>query len=819
MYTFRPCTERAIRLRDAVRNRLIVADPSKYRIQMEAEKLYKKYPPILQKAYMNRYVMERIHLNIQKDEYFVGGLGHKGWGEAHAERWMMVDIENTWPILEDGLHHAPLDDPYYSYQKLAVSPEDLKELHAIFAEKFRLSGGMDALDWAPDGAEQYFETQATDYGKLGGFPLHMPPGHLTPGFQNIMKSGYGAIRRQAREWLDAHEGNIMGDDIGKYMFYKAAEVSCDAVEILSHRYAEMLRGLAAGEDTAPEKKAEYLDRADSLDWIATETPRTFWEACQMAMLYNCYLKTDNDPYVTSLGRFDQYTWPYLKKELDEGTITLEQAQEYVDGFFLKINTFWGGGFGKIAQEYGVGVSYQHTTIGGVIPETGEDATNEITYMVLETMARLELNDPTISLRVNQNTPKKLWDLAMEAARRVGGLPLLQNDEVIIPAAMRELGFSLEDARNFAFIGCQEITGSGNDYPAPNGSSMGHAGIFWAIVLDMTLNNGVNPINGAKAPDRVCSGYLTDFKTYDELLAAYEKMCDYMLTWSATLNNLTEHEFYRLFPYPNLSISIEGCMESGKDVSEGGAKYNSFGGKAVGLATTADSLTALKYMIYDHHYVDQKTYLDAILANWEGPEYEALRQRVLNEVPHYGNNDPYADAQMKYVIDLYYNMSRRYCTERASVYKCGTFGASDHVVQGEITWATPDGRKTGEPIADASSPAQGRDTHGPTSVFNSSTFFDHSRFMDGMALNVKIHPTALAAEGGVTKLENITQAYFDNGGMEVQYNILDNETLRKAQADPDSYHNLVVRIAGFSAYFVDMTEQMQNDIISRYEHKI
>ena len=818
MYTFRPCTERAVRLRDAVRDRLMVADPSKYRIQLDAEYKYAKYPPILQKAYITRYVMERIHLNIQEDEYFVGSLGNKGWGAAYFERWMMADIENTWPILEDGLHHAPDDDPYYSHQKMAVSPEDLKELRAIFQERFDRNGGVMALDWAPDGADVYFETQATDYGKLGGWPLHMPPGHLTPGFQNILKQGYGAIRKKAQDWLDAHEGNIMGNDMGRYMFYKAAAVSCDATETLTRRYAELLRGLAAG-DVTPEKKAEYEDRAASLDWIATETPRTFWEACQMAMLYNCYLKTDNDPYVTSLGRFDQYTWPYLKKELDEGTITLERAQEYVDGFFLKINTFWGGGFGKNTQETGVGVSYQHTTIGGVIPETGEDATNEITYMVLQTMARLDLHDPTISLRINRNTPKNLWDLAMAASQRVGGLPLLQNDEVIVPAVQRELGFTLEDARNFAFIGCQEITGSGNDYPCPNGSAMGHAGIYWAIALDMTINNGVNPINGAKAPDKVCFGYLPDFKTYDELLAAYEKMCDWMLTWSATLNNLTEHEFYRLFPYPNLSISIEGCMESGKDVSEGGAKYNSFGGKAVGLATTADSLTALKYMIYDRKLVDPQTYLDAVLANWEGKEYEALRQRVLHEVPHYGNDDPYADDQMKYLIDLYYNMSRKYSTHRTSIYKCGTFSASDHVVQGEITWATPDGRKTGEPIADASSPAQSRDVNGPTSVFNSSTYFDHSHFMDGMALNLKIHPTALTAEDGVTKLENITQAYFENGGMEVQYNILDNETLRKAQADPDSYHNLVVRIAGFSAYFVDMTEQMQNDIISRYEHRI
>ncbi|MBQ1516483.1 MAG: formate C-acetyltransferase/glycerol dehydratase family glycyl radical enzyme, partial [Lachnospiraceae bacterium] len=221
--------------------------------------------------------------------------------------------------------------------------------------------------------------------------------------------------------------------------------------------------------------------------------------------------------------------------------------------------------------------------------------------------------------------------------------------------------------------------------------------------------------------------------------------------------------------------------------------------------------------FDKKIVTGEEFLQAILDNWEG--HEALRQRVLNEVPHYGNNDPYADAEMKYVMDLYYNITRKFSTCRCTTYKCGTFGASDHVVQGEITWATPDGRKTGEPIADASSPAQGRDTNGPTAVFNSAVKFEHGHFMDGMALNLKIHPSSLQRDDGAQKLADMTRAYFDEGGMEIQYNVVDSATLRKAQENPDEYHNLVVRIAGFSAYFVDMTPEMQEDIIVRAEHRV
>ena len=814
MYTFKPCTDRIERMRAKVRDRLIVADAEKMRLKMEATAKYRNFPPVIKSPMESLYVISNMPIDIEEDEYFVGDMGNKHWGAAEGAMWLMADIEHTWPIEEDGLHHAPDDDPLYSHQKLAIAPEDLKQMRELFAKQMSANGGIRAEDWLPDGAEDLFRLQACTYGRPGGFPVMLPPGHLTPGFQNILRQGYGAIRKQAQDWMDARKGNIMGDDMDKYMFYKAATVACDGAITLTRRYADKAREKAQSAPT-PERKAELEKMAAGLDWIAENPARTFWEACQQIMLYHVFLKVDNGPGVTSMGRFDQNVWPYLKKELEEGTITEDQAQELVDAFFLKLNIFYGGGFGKTIQTAGIGHIGQHTTIGGCIPATGEDAVNPVSYMVLEAIARLELHEPTVSLRVTKNTPDKMWECALATSMRVGGLPLLQNDDVIIPGLMRELGFSLEDARDFSFIGCQEIVGSGNDYPAPNGMSMGHNGIYWPIAMTMSINDGINPMNGQQAPECARSGYLPDMKTYEDVCAAFEKLATWMMTWSATLNNYSEHEQPRLFPFPNLSISTTGCMEKGKDVSEGGAKYNSYGGTATGLATVADSLTTIKYMVYDKKLVSGKELLDAVVANWEG--YEDLRQTIINEVPHYGNADPYADAQMKYVMDLYYSITRKFSTARCKVYRCGMFGAADHVAQGEITWATPDGRKTGTPIADAMSPVQGKDVNGPTAVFTSSCCFDHSRYMDGMAVNLKIHPTALAGDEGITKLKNMTQAYFDLGGMECQYNVVDAATLRKAQENPDDYHNLVVRIAGYSAYFVDMTEAMQNDVISRAEH--
>ncbi|MBR7076131.1 MAG: hypothetical protein IKI32_04315, partial [Lachnospiraceae bacterium] len=272
MYTFRPYTERVARLRDAVRDRLMVADAAKSRLQLEALKKYRKYPPILQKPYISLYVLERMPLNIQEDEYFFGNLGCKGFGNAGGMMWLSADIENTWPIQEDGLHHAPLDDPFYSKQLMAISPEDLKELRAIAKERAEILGGFGAQDWLPDGVEELFCLQANPSGKIGGWPIYLPPGHLTPGYQNIIRDGYGKIRKQAQDWLDEREGNIMGDDIGKYMFYKAATVACDGAITLTRRYADLARELAE-KATDPAKKAEYESRAESLDWIATETPR------------------------------------------------------------------------------------------------------------------------------------------------------------------------------------------------------------------------------------------------------------------------------------------------------------------------------------------------------------------------------------------------------------------------------------------------------------------------------------------------------------------------------------------------------------------
>ena len=532
------------------------------------------------------------------------------------------------------------------------------------------------------------------------------------------------------------------------------------------------------------------------------------------MMYQVMIQIESVFPSPALGRFDQYTWPYLKKDLEAGTITPDQAQEIVDAFFLKANCFYGAGPAKLVNTTGIGNTYQHTTLGGVDPVTGEDATNPVTYMVLETVGRLKLHDPTISLRFNKNSPDKLWACALETSKLVGGLPLYQNDEVIIPSLVSELGMRLEDARDYGIIGCQEIVCCGKDYPAPNGIHPPHASVWWGSILNMAINNGINPFNGEQAS--VTTDYLYNMTSIDEVKEAIRKMAHHIMRMFISTNNYAESISQHCAQQAILSISIDDCMAKGRDVVNGGARYNSYGGTATGLATVADSISTIKYMCFDKKLITTRELYDAWMANWEG--YEPLRQRILREVPHYGNNDPYVDEELKWCVELYYECCRECRSMRSKVYKAGLYGASDHVAQGYITFATPDGRKTGTPIADAMSPAQSRDKNGPTAVFESCCVFDHHHYMGGIALNLRLHPSVLANEEGMDKVRDMTKEYFENGGLEVQYNVVDTDTLRAAQKDPAKYRDLVVRIAGYSAYFVELGTDLQNDIISRNENR-
>ncbi len=816
MYQFRGVTDRIKEMHEIIRNRVIYNDAERMIIVTDAYKKNDGMLPIIKRPLALLELCKRISIRIEDWELIVGSRGPHTFTSPQYPEWNMSDwvvepvINGEWTLRDDGLYHNP-DDELIRH---VISPEDFE---AIMERrdfwKTRKVGTM-ADAWQPDYYEELKRLEVSSYCPKGLGLVALPAGHLVAGYKKIINTGYKAIRDQAQGWMDAHYGNLMGDDVDKYLFYKSVVIACDAATILIKRYSALAAEKAASCKDA-KRKAELLMMADGLNNISEYPARTFWEACQATMMYQLILYIDTRAPSYALGRFDQYTWPFLKKDLDEGRISLDEAQEIVDAFFLKANCFYSAGPAKLTDTTGVGNTYQHTTLGGVDPLTGEDATNPVTFMALETPARLKLHDPIISLRFNKNTPDELWSCAIETSKAVGGLPLFQNDEVIIPSLQKELGFELKDARDYGIIGCQEIVGCGTDYPAPNGIHPPHASILWGTVMNMAINNGINPLNGEQSS--VKTGYLYDMKSMDEVRDALTKMGTHIMKMFVSTNNYAEYISSKTAMQAPLSMSIEGCMEKGLDVVQGGAKYNSYGGTATGLATIADCLNTIKYMCFEKKLCTTKELYDAWMANWVG--YEELRQKVIALVPHYGNGNPEADKELKFCTDLYYNISKQLHSKRSKVYKCGLYGASDHIAQGKITYATIDGRKTGDPIADAMSPAQGRDKNGPTAVFNSTCCFDHSHFMGGVCLNMRIHPSALSRDDGVAKLRDMTKTYFANKGLEVQYNVVDTETLKKAQKDPDSYKDLVVRIAGYSAYFIELGRDLQNDIISRTENML
>ena len=816
MYEFCPATDRVRRIREKIRDRVLRLDSERGILITEASKKYENIVPIIRRPLLTRELVKNMTIRIEDDEIIVGNKGPYFFSSPASPEWntsdWIVDAVKSgeWTMREDGLYHNPDDEEV----RQCISQEDYDALVDVYEYWKNRKVGTVADAWQPDGFLELQNSYATDYRPNGMGLIALPAGHLIAGYKKIITVGYRAIYEQAQAWLKEHRGNLMGEDVNKDLFYEAASIICESAMILGHRYADKAEEMRDA-CTDPARKAELTMMAEGLRHIAEYPARNFYEAVQGIMLYQVFLAIDTRTPSPALGRFDQYTWPYLKKELEEGTITMEYAQEIVDCFFLKANCYYAAGPGKLVATTGVGNTYQHTTLGGVDPDTGEDATNPVTYMVLETVGRLKLHDPTISLRFNKNSPDKLWDCAIATSKLVGGLPLYQNDEVIIPGIVQELGFELRDARDYGIIGCQEIVGCGNDYPAPNGCHPPHASILWGTVMNMALNNGVNPYNNAEVSLK--TGYLYEMTDIGQVRDAIAAMGEYIMRMYITMNNYAEAMAQYSATQTALSISIEGCMENGKDCVNGGAKYNSYGGTATGLATLADALTTIKYMCFDKKIITTRELYDAWIANWEG--YEPLRQRILNEVPHYGNADPYADMELKWCVELYYNICQKLYSVRSKVYKSGLYGASDHIMQGKVTWATLDGRRFGEPIADAMSPSQSRDSNGPTAVFQSTLVFDHHHYMGGIALNLRMHPTVLSNQGGVDKLRDMTKAYFENGGMEVQYNVVDTATLKAAQLEPTQYRDLVVRIAGYSAYFVELGRDLQNDIIARNENMI
>ena len=804
----------------------ITFNTERIKLYTEYYKAHEAEHPLLKRAGAMYYWVANREINVFDGDIFVGSPGPK-------KRMLSANVEWGVKWIPGVVEEETFKEAWQSGPNVYMSEEQrqvLVEAYDYWKDRAIgpcVSGVLTDDVWANLGNGACIgggSTSATaDYRQVGG----ITQGHYVANFNKAVNVGFGEVRRQALAIMEEHRGRIFGDWARKHVFYQAVVRVCDAAILLAERYAAACRDKAAG-TADPEERAELARMADSLDWIMKNPARTYREGLQAMMLYQLMLAADAQQHGQSTGRIDQYVGNLLERQLEEGSITLDEAQELTDAYVLRFtdvmisHVFYlnnrriiavnrkGGNLYSSLYESTVPSGHNAITIGGRGPD-GSDESNVVTRLFLKSLGRLSLPDPTVALRIHKNTPDEIWELAIESSKKAGGIPQFQNDEVIIPTLMR-WGLSEKDACNYSIVGCVEPAGTGCEWPACGNTG---ANSVWNMmdVVQITLNGGVNPHTGKTAlPCKM----LYEYDSFEELKDTFEKEMKYLLDWTVSYASLYEMAFAENFPCVVASAMMEGCMESGKDVTEGGAKYNRTGLTACGTANVADSLMAIKKLCFDEKRVTTREMYDALQADWEG--YEDLRQIIINEVPHYGNDEEEVDGLASWALGKFAEIIR---TERGprGYYCGGTFTMTAHVIFGSMLGATPDGRKAGEPIADAISSRQGFDKNGPTAYLRSAAKLPHGYLANGDQLNIRFSPTCVEGRDGTMKLRSLLSTYFDLGGMQVQFNVVSTDQLRAAQKNPEDYQDLVVRIAGFSVFFISLREEVQNDFITRTEQSL
>lgn len=627
-------------------------------------------------------------------------------------------------------------------------------------------------------------------------------GHISVDYAKVLGKGLNGIIAEARSEL-AELDMTNPAHLAKITFLNAVIIANQAVIAFAKRFSDLAAEMAAKE-ADPNRKAELLEIARVCATVPASPAQTFAEALQSFWFIQLVLQIESNGHSISPMRFDQYLFPYLLRDKDLG---IEKAQELLDLLFIKFNEI-----NKVRDEgstkaFGGYPMFQNLIVGGVDRE-GEDATNPLSYMCLQATANTRLYQPSISIRVHSETPRALYEKAAEVTRLGLGMPAYYNDRFIIPGLLSR-GLTREDARDYGIIGCVE--------PQVGGKTEGwHDAAFFNIakVLELTLNNGVDPLSGERLGPE--TGDLTSFATYDDLMAAYRKQMEYSVKLLVVSDNAVDVAHGQRAPLPFLSSLVDDCIAKGKSLQEGGAHYNFTGPQGVGVANVADSLAALRKLVYEDKAVSLGELKAALASDFAGVEGESLRQMLVNRAPKYGNDEPYADEIAHEGALIYCKEVEKYTNPRGGRFQPGLYPVSANVPLGTVVGATPDGRKAGMPLADGVSPVSGMDHSGPTASVKSVTKLDHVIASNGTLLNMKFHPSALKDGQGISNLIAVTETLFNGGGTHIQYNVISKDTLTDAQMHPDNYRGLVVRVAGYSAFFTSLDRSIQDDIISRTE---
>jgi formate C-acetyltransferase len=629
----------------------------------------------------------------------------------------------------------------------------------------------------------YFTDEEANYANLNGIREGLSTSHVPFGTEKVLRLGIGGLLKEARLKLEINKNTSPVD------FLEAVIITLEAASefILDHSHeAEAQASLT----TSLERRGELRNIAEICRWVSVNPPRGFHEALQLFWFFSIVTSCENQSCIP-LGRFDQDLYPYLKKDLDKGVITREEALELLECLWIKLNTE-----DDLTTDTCINITLSGQTKDGL------DATNDLTYLCLDASKGLRLTDPKINVRFYRNSPDKLWEECCQMVKMgMGGFPAFYNDEAVIEGLLR-MNIPLEEARLYSCDGCQEIIipGKGDFYP-----------VFTSVNLleAVNLTLGASPnIDTAKEVEAI------DYASFEDFMNAYFFTLKKMVEDTVQEGNIRDCLIGTLSPVPFLSCTLEGCIENIKDKTWGGATYNFTGCNGQSFASAVNSLTSIKKIVFDEELVSLDELRNILKSNWDGNE--RLRQYTLNRVPKFGNNDDYVDKIAVEVADAFIEEVLGYFNPRGGPYYPGLF-TFHHVSKGLSLNASPDGRKAGDSVSTHLTPVAGTDTNGPTNVVNSAVKVTKLHPPEGTALDLRFHPSALESEEGLSNLKSFIEGFMGDGGNVIQFNVVDQETLREAQRDPESYRSLVVRVWGFSAYFVTLTKEYQDEIIARTAH--
>lgn len=768
----------------------------------EAYRAHEAEPRIVRVALAFAHLLRNCRIEIDDLELVVGNCAASAKACA-----VFPEFSYDW-VVSELQDHPFRDRPHNRYSHTAQTDEQLLGLADYW--RGRTVSERILQELSED------EIAGSTHGGVGVYALesciNAGVGHLIPNYTLIYELGWSGLRQRVKTRLEVLDLDDP-ENLGRRDFYRAQLTAIEATMDYCRRYATLAREMAAAR--RDKRAGELLRIADNCERVAEQPPRTFWEVLQLGFFITTGALIESNGHSVAFGRFDQVMYPYYRRDLENGTATPEFVQELIESTMVKVCGYMKLRDWQTTQDNsGRGVGGLTLTIGGV-DSAGRDATNALSYMVLDAVAHTQIGQPWVMVRLHDTTPEPFLLRAARVIRIGTGEPKLMNDRVVIPGMLAR-GRTLQEARDYSVVGLAESDVGGHEYSW-------HDAAYFSLpkVLELALNDGRLLGQGDASSGQVgpATGSLAEFASFEQLQRAFERQMSHWVERMARSVNVIDRAHQALKPLPYLSLLIDDCTEKAIDVSAGGARYNFTGVQAVGLGTVSDALAAIRYLVFDRRRVTARQLLDALEANWVGFDY---LYALVNgrKVPHYGNDDDYADDLARYTADLWCREVAGRRNARGGTFQPGMFSVSSNVPFGRKQAASADGRKAGEPLSDGISPVHcalgAHDVKGLTATINSAAKLDQEAISNGVPLNIRIKPSSLQGADADANLVSLIRGYFRAGGSHLQISVSSREVLMAADQNPQQYPGLLVYVAGYSTLWSELGDSLKRDIIARTE---